>query len=142
MPTILDAAGIGTSIGAYGNRFRPVLHGKSLFEVVGSGRDDWSRPIMIQNVPQRAIDGAFYEERALRTEQYKVVLRKFGSRPVLRPGELYDMKADPGETRNLYGSASHRATVIELAGKVKQWGLETDDPLSIELGEWAAGNAG
>ena len=142
MPTILDAAGIGTSIGAHGNRFRPVLHGKSLFDVVGSGRDDWSRPIMIQNVPQRAIDGAFYEERALRTEQHKLVLRKFGSRPVFRPGELYDMKADSGETRNLYGSASHRATVVELAGKVKQWGLETDDPLSVELGEWAAGNAG
>ena len=139
MPTILDAAGIVPIMGAYGNDFRPVLHGRSLFEEVNEGRDDWSRPIMIQNVPQQGIDNAYYEERGLRTEQFKIILRKYRVRPVRRPGELYDMKADPAETRNLWDSA--RSTVKEMASKVRDWGEEYDDDLSIDLGTWAMENA-
>ena len=139
MPTILDAAGIVPIMGAYGNDFRPVLHGRSLLREVNEGRDNWSRPIMIQNVPQRAIDNALYEERGLRSEQFKIILRKYGVRPVRRPGELYDMKADPSETRNIWDSS--RSTVKEMASKVRDWGEEHDDDLSIELGTWAMENA-
>jgi hypothetical protein len=134
-----DAAGIVPIMGAYGNDFRPVIHGRSLFEEVNEGHDDWSRPIMIQNVPQQGIDNAYYEERGLRSEQFKIILRKYGVRPVRRPGELYDMKADPGETRNLWDSA--RSTVKEMALKVRDWGEEYDDDLSIDLGSWAMENA-
>jgi len=116
-----------------------VLHGRSLLNEVNQGRDDWSRPIMIQNVPQQGIDNAYYEERGLRSEQFKIILRKYGVRPVRRPGELYDMKADPGETRNLWNSAP--STVKEMASKVRDWGEEYDDDLSIDLGIWAMENA-
>jgi hypothetical protein len=50
----------------------------------------------------------------------------------MRPGELYDMKADPGETRNLWDSSG--STVKQMATKVRDWGEEHDDDLSIDLG--------
>jgi arylsulfatase A-like enzyme len=136
MPTILDAAGVVPIMGAHGSDSRPIIHGRSLLAEVNGGRDDWNRPIMIQNVPQRAIDGAYYHERALRTERHKIILRKFDNRPVLRPGELYDMKADPAETRNLWDSAG--PTVKQMAGLMAAWGEKYEDKLSVELGRWAA----
>ena len=140
MPTILDAASIKPLMGAYGNDFRPVIHGRSLLAAAEQGLDEWDRPIMIQNLPQRAIDGAFYEERALRTGQHKIILRKFGGRPVFRPGELYDMRVDPAEANNLYNAPGQRGVVQRMAGLVKTWGEEHDDKLSVELGQRAAAN--
>jgi arylsulfatase A-like enzyme len=140
MPTILDAAGIKPVMGAYGNEFRPLIHGRSLLAAAEQGLDEWDRPIMIQNLPQRAIDGAFYEERALRTGQHKIILRKFGSRPAFRPGELYDMRADPAEANNLYNASGQRGVVQRMAGLVKSWGEQHDDKLSVELGESAETN--
>lgn len=128
MPTILDVAGV-QPIG------RAIIHGRSLVADMRSGRDEWDRPIIMQNLPMAAIDGSLYEERALRTEQYKLVLRRFDNRPELRPGELYDMKADPGETKNLYGSRSD--VVRRLAQNMKTWGEENHDALADDLGAYA-----
>jgi len=89
----------------------------------------------MQNIPQRGIDGSYYDERAIRTERWKLILRKFEVRPELRPGELYDLQADPEENRNLYGS--NRAAVRDLAGALRQWGEEHQDHLSVELRRWA-----
>lgn len=78
-----------------------------------------------------------YDERALRTERWKLILRKFDVRPELRPGELYDMQADRKEIRNLYGS--QRPVVKELAEILRKWGEETEDALAVELGRYAEG---
>jgi arylsulfatase A-like enzyme len=86
----------------------------------------------MQNVPQRGIDGSYYDERAVRTERWKLILRKFDVRPEVRPGELYDLNADPDENTNLF--ASNRATVRELAAELQRWGEEHQDFLAIELG--------
>jgi arylsulfatase A-like enzyme len=126
MPTILEVAGVEANLRGGGP-----LHGRSLL----TARDQWQRPIIMQNVPQRGIDGSYYDERALRTGNWKLILRKFDVRPELRPGELYDMDADPAETRNLYTA---RAEVVKQLGEMlRRWGDETEDPLSVELGRYA-----
>jgi arylsulfatase A-like enzyme len=139
MPTILEVAGVQLVLGAHPGPGRPLIQGRSLVPEIVAGRDRWSRPIILENIPQRAIGGSLYEERAVRTERYKLVLRKFDVRPVFRPGELYDMAADRGETRNLYNSAEYGPTVRELAQSLRSWGQANDDTLAVELGTWAAG---
>jgi arylsulfatase A-like enzyme len=110
------------------------IQGRSLI----ADNDQWNRPIILQNIPQAAIDGSYYDERALRNERYKLILRKFEQRPELRPGELYDLQQDPKESRNLYASESRRETVRQMARLLQAWGKERRDPLSVELGAWAA----
>ena len=41
--------------------------------------------------------------------------------------ELYDLDADPYELVNLYASAPHRATVIELEAELQAWLEQTGD---------------
>ena len=133
MPTILEACGVAPASGA-----RSAVHGHSLIAEVRSGRDAWTRPIVLQNVPQRGIDGSYYDERALRNQRFKLILRKFDVRPELRPGELYDVETDPGETGNLYAEPPHVETVREMARSLETWGRQHGDELAVELGGWAA----
>ena len=125
MPTIMHAANV---VGRGGRDYAD----RSLLPDLQEGRDEWRRQIVIQNISQQAIQGSNYEERALRTERWKLILRKFDVRPQMRVDELYDMKADPEETRNLY--AARTDVVRELATALQEWGEENEDALAIELG--------
>ncbi len=137
MPTILEAAGVRPVMGTHPSSTRPFLHGRSLLSLVADGRDRWDRPIVVENLPQAAIDGSFYEERALRNERYKLIVRLFDNRPAIRPGELYDLREDPDETRNLW---SERPGVVrEMAETLRGWGEQTRDGLAIRLGDGALG---
>ena len=131
MPTILDAAGVKPVMGTHPSPTRPFLHGESLIARVKDRRDEWDRPVVIQNLPQSAIDGSFYEERAMRWRNWKLVLRLFDNRPAIRPGELYDLDADPAETNNLWSS---RPEVVEdLSDRLAAWGEQTRDELAVRL---------
>ena len=134
-PTIMDIANIRP---VYSMLFRtfPQIQGTSLIDRVNNDRDEWTDPVVIENVPQRAIDGAIYDERAIRDERYKLILRKFENRPEIRQPELYDLKSDPGETKNIYSSRA--AVVKRLSQTLVTWGEKYEDPLAIELGRWAA----
>ena len=133
MPTILDVAGVSPVLGAHPSPKRPVIHGRSLVPLVNSGRDTWDRPMVIENIPQKAIDGSLFDERALRTERYKLILRSFDLRPEFRPGELYDLQTDPGEKQNLF--ASRPDLRKQLAAQLGEWGRAHKDELAVELAE-------
>ena len=84
------------------------MHGRSLIAEVRSGRDVWTRPVIMENLSQRELQGSQFEERAIRFEQWKLIMRRFDSDPRLRQDELYDLKSDPGETRNVFDDPAHR----------------------------------
>ncbi len=136
MPTFLQAAGILPVMGVRSYTKRLNLQGESLLERVSSGQDRWDRPIVIQNIPQEPIDGSLYDERALRTERYKLILRRFDSGASCRPGELYDLLEDPGERTNLYAGSSHSQIRQELAVTLRDWGKSSEDELAVELADW------
>jgi hypothetical protein len=114
----------------------PVFPVQSLIDRVNKGDDRWDRPIVMENLPQAALDGSFYEERALRTEQHKLIIRKFDNRPDLRPGELYDLRTDPEEKRNLWAGGNQ--TVRQLSGVLEQWAHKHGDEVGVELGRYGA----
>jgi arylsulfatase A-like enzyme len=133
-PTILDACGISLAQGLAGSNLTPSLHAGSLFGTL-SGPDEWREPVIVQNIPQRGIDGSLYDERAIRTERHKLILRRFDVRPEFRPGELYDLIADPGESTNIY--AREPATVKQLAAQLESWARRTRDDTALELAQRA-----
>lgn len=136
MPTILDIAGVAPQY-SMDREPLPQIQGRNLAPLINGGADRWDQPVVIENIPQLAIEGSLYDERAIRNERYKLILRKFESRPVFRPGELYDLQDDPGETKNLY--ASRQDLTKSLSGQLAVWGARYEDRLSIELGLWAGG---
>jgi hypothetical protein len=46
---------------------------------------------------------------------------RFGDRP---EGSLYDLEADPQETRNLYDDRAQQKTVEELRKRIVAWDLQ------------------
>lgn len=133
-PTILDACNISIAQGVRDNNLTPVMHASSLFREMEQP-DAWRRPIFLENVPQRAIDGSFFDERAIRTARHKLILRKFDAVPEFRPGELYDLDADPGEAKDLYSQQPQ--LVASLAAQMETWARATRDDIALELARYA-----
>jgi len=88
MPTMCDYAGVKAPKHVQGRSLRPLLEGKN---------PTWREFV----VSDFRIHG-----RVVRTPRYKYV--SFKGDPV---EQLFDMKADPWETRNLYDQAAHAATL-------------------------------
>ncbi len=132
-PTIMDAAGV---VGRLQGRYMP-LEERSLLPDIQAGRDRWRGPLFMMNICQRVYEGAYFEDRAIRTERWKLILRKFKGESTGSPGSLYDVAADPEEENDLYSSPSHRETVTDLARQLMAWGEAEEDPLSVELGAMA-----
>lgn len=147
MPTILDATGV------YGRGMKsprqqgfeggPDPEARSLLSAVAAGDDSWRRPVVVQNLAMTALNGSLFEDRMLRTERWKLILRRFavGVHPPELQRELFDMQADPGETANLATDPRHRDTVVELAGQLQAWGEAEGDDLSVELATELAAEA-
>lgn len=58
--------------------------------------------------------------KMVRSERYKLIIRTTGD------NELYDMREDPDELRNLYGRAEYNDVIRELQHAMIQWCLRTD----------------
>jgi arylsulfatase A-like enzyme len=135
-PTLLAATGINTKsrimeiiTGRVGSPF----HGRDLISEVNSGEDSWPVPIFIQNVPEAAIDGSWFDERAMRTEKWKLVLRDFTADPRVRNNAFYNIQSDPGETTNLYGNKEHRKVLLEQLEIMLATATNLRDDLTIEM---------
>jgi arylsulfatase A-like enzyme len=62
----------------------------------------------------------------LRTAQWKYVRRLYDT------DELYDMRSDPDETRNLIDDLAHAEVVREMREKMLTWFLDTGDAVPFE----------
>jgi uncharacterized sulfatase len=66
--------------------------------------------------------------RMIRTRQWKLVRHHHAN----FLDELYNLEEDPGETRNLYGTAKHAAVRAQLQQQLTAWQKSIDDPLLRE----------
>ena len=135
-PTILTAAGINTKsrimeiiTGREGSPF----HGRDLVAEVLSGEDNWPTPVFMQNVPEAAIDNSWYDERAMRSERWKLVLRDFSADPRARSNALFDLVNDPGEVTNLYYEADYREALRQQLGLMLEHATDLQDELAVKL---------
>lgn len=96
MPTILDLAGIGAPPTADGRSLVPLMHGDALPEV----------PAFIETCQNSREPSSFY---GVRYGGYKYA---FDARNPKVPEELYDLNADPDETKNLAATLPARAAEL------------------------------
>ena len=66
--------------------------------------------------------------RMIRTNDWKLVRHHHQ----YQMDELYDLKNDPDEARNLYNNAQHKTTRDELQQRLSAWQRNIDDPLLKE----------
>ncbi len=117
-PTILDFAGITKPAQMVGYSFMPLLQGQEVA---------WRDKIFYEyyweyDFPQTPT------MHGVRTDRYKYI-RYHG---VWDTNELYDLKEDPAETRNLIASPEHQALIRELNTSLYDW-LESTDGMNIPL---------
>jgi arylsulfatase A-like enzyme len=135
MPTILDVCGVTNGTMDTANNGTDPRAGKSL---VGA-RDEWDRPIVIQNYSQQAYGNYFFQERGLRFKQWKLILRRFDLFPMRKTDELYDLDTDANETHNLI--ADRPDNVRELATMLETWADRAGDTVALELARRTLGKS-
>jgi len=117
MPTLLGAAGVRMPRGLAGQTLRPLLRGE---------RTRWREHLFTEmnfHEPQQ-----FRGQRTVRDGRHKLVLNLVvgeGQAPV----ELFDLQADPWETKNLADDPALAETRRRLERALEKWRRETNDPL-------------
>ena len=104
-PTLCDYAGIDAMPKARGMSLRKLLEGQQT--------DPWREFLVAET---------FRTGRMVRTPEYKYITYK--DDPVT---QLFDMRSDPGELKNLAGEASKADVVRNLAARLEAW----EKPLEI-----------
>ena len=138
-PTLCELAGATIDPDVQGRSFAPLLTGKGRY-----------RP-REEIYSEKNFHDCFDPIRCVRTRRYKYIrsFRELANLPLpqdierafpagsLRPDaleprpaeELYHIDADPGEERNLVGSAEHADDLTELRTKLQAWMEATEDPV-------------
>jgi N-acetylglucosamine-6-sulfatase len=118
MPTCLDAAGVKPPASIDGQSILPVLQGKQI---------PWRDTLLYEYYWERNFPHT-PTMHALRGDHYKYI-RYHG---IWDLNELYDLKEDPLETRNLINDPKHAPTVKEMNAKLFDI-LERTDGMSMPL---------
>lgn len=111
-PTLLELAGLPQPAG---------LHGASLVPLLRGGRDlenaHWRTSILYEALQPEL---GSWPLLAVRTERWKYIQTLESDTDPPKPAfdELYDLSADPGETRNLASDKEHADTLRELQAEL------------------------
>ncbi|WP_411828165.1 arylsulfatase [Luteolibacter sp. AS25] len=99
------------------------LHGRSILPLLKNPDTEWSDRLLMQHVGSWA-DGesAAFKHRECRVQNSRFSLVKYD--------ELYDIQADPGETKNI--AAQHPEIVANLRESYDQWWEEMQPHLTNE----------
>ena len=116
-PMFLDYAGLKPAADMQGRSFRPILEGK---------RPKGWRTSMYYRYWMHLADHGVPAHYGIRTQRYKLVyyygqpLGASGSinRPTEPEWELFDLKRDPAEMRNVYGDSSYAGEVKKLKSEL------------------------
>ncbi|NKB37669.1 MAG: sulfatase-like hydrolase/transferase [Gammaproteobacteria bacterium] len=135
-PTILAATGINTKsrimeivTGRVGSPF----HGRDLISEVNSRKDSWPTPVFMQNLPEAAVENSWFDERAMRNKNWKLILRDFNADPRARSNAFFDLGKDPEEENNLYSDKKYRTLLMQQLKVMLASAENLDDELSIRL---------
>jgi arylsulfatase A-like enzyme len=101
-PTLLDYAGVAAP---------PSMQGRSLRPLIGGEKVPWRSEWFYEHLTLPKI---IPPSEGVRTERWKY-LRWVGADPAVE--ELYDLRTDPFEERNLATEGEHRRTLDELRGR-------------------------
>lgn len=135
-PTILAASGINTKsrvLEIITGRIGSPFHGRDLIAEIKSGVDQWPNPVFMQNFPEAAIENSWYDERAMRSERWKLVLRDFTADPRARSNAFFDLINDPEESSNLYYEPKYEEQLGEQLELMLKHGEDLRDILSVKL---------
>lgn len=83
--------------------------------------------------PEQPVFFEYITTRAIQTRRWKYIKRFLAE-----PNELYDLAADPGETRNLVADTEHRAVVADLDRQLTGFFERNADP---QWDVWRGGTA-
>ena len=111
-PTLLDAAGAAPY---------PRADGRSLLPLVRGETSDWREDLMCESHGH----GEPVISRLLVRGDYRYIATPDDT------DELYDLRADPYQLRNLIGDAAHSGILADLRERLRRWQHETDDPESV-----------
>ena len=144
-PTICEIIGADIPIGVQGRSLWPLLKGENYpqkeFESVlveqGYGGEFYTKA----DGTDYAVEGAivdnknFFDEqntwtqsgsrRMLRKGDWKIVMDMEGK------GELYNLKNDKAELKNLFDTSKYQSIKMELMQDLLKWEISTQDPLPI-----------
>lgn len=130
LPTLLDFACISQS---------NILTGKSLKEVASTGGKLSRSYIVIQNKMEQGetVEGTVpvVIGRMVRSDRYKYCLYD----TLNKREELFDLKNDPGETKNLAGEKSMHAILVKHRSYLKEFAMKYKDPYAIKMLEYVKG---
>jgi arylsulfatase A-like enzyme len=104
MPTILELLGIPPSERVQGRSLIPMVEGKQ------PGREE--------------VHSEFPTTKVVRTADWKLVHYVRASY-----GELYNLREDPHELRNLYDDPEYAKAKAEMKSRLADWLVETEDPV-------------
>ncbi len=112
-PTFLEFAGLPVSAEVQGRGLKSVLSGKT--------PDDWRQSWYYRYYHYPA-DHQVQPHYGVRTDRYKLI---YFNR--LNQWELFDLKTDPRELKNIYNDPQRAQTVTELKSEVARFRKELDD---------------
>lgn len=124
MPTILEMAGVQVPDERHGMSLVPLLMGK---------KPSWRSAVFIQN--RESVGGkepGSVESRAVRTSEWKLLMRDGLSDAARSLWELYDHRSDPLELESVFGPGNSEA-VRELLVELNYWARQIKDRKAIRL---------
>lgn len=146
LPTLCTVMGADIPLGVQGRSLWPMLKGeewperefRSILVEQGFGGPDFTRREARTFEQEGALDRrgvARFDElntwtqsgtqRMVRMGDWKLIMDNYGR------GELYNLREDPAETRNLFDSQEHLAKRAEMLQEMMAWTLRLQDPLPV-----------
>ncbi|MHA1255788.1 MAG: sulfatase-like hydrolase/transferase [Promethearchaeota archaeon] len=112
--TFLDAAGIS---------FSNAVHGQSFLPICANKDDKWRDDLMCET------NGHFniHIGRMIVTDQYKYIFNDRDN------DELYDLKEDPFELKNLIDDQKYAEVLINMKNRLEKWRQKTDDKMTRKI---------